>query len=162
MDQNLIDKKVSDIKNARIFIDEQYFTKLRDTFNNKGLNAHSMSLMCLDINIENPTMGLINFLLVNSNMRFHFMVTHYKITSTEAVLKIGPVHCGYSDYIYPLRENVIKIYNLLEEPEETTDWIQLPELIHCTGVLKVSQFCSCYTEKTHINFSQASEGTPVS
>ena len=39
MDQNLIDKKVSDIKNARIFIDEQYFTKLRDTFNNKGLNA---------------------------------------------------------------------------------------------------------------------------
>lgn len=97
-----------------------------------------MSLMCLDINIEQPTMGLINFLLVNSNMRFHFMVTHYKITSTEALLKIGPVHCGYSDYIYPLRENVIKIYNLLEEPEETTDWIQLPELIHCTGVLKVS------------------------
>lgn len=33
MDQNLIDKKISDIKNARIFIDEQYFTKLRDTFN---------------------------------------------------------------------------------------------------------------------------------
>lgn len=138
MDQNLIDKKVSDIKNARIFIDEQYFTKLRDTFNNKGLNAHSMSLMCLNISIMEPTMGLINFLLVNSNMRFHFMVTHYKITSTEALLKIGPVHCGYSDYIYPLRENVIKIYNLLEEPEETTDWIQLPELIHCTGVLKVS------------------------
>lgn len=121
-----------------------------------------MSLMCLDINIEQPTMGLINFLLVNSNMRFHFMVTHYKITSTKALLKIGPVHCGYSDHIYPLRENVIKIYNLLEEPEETTHWIQLPELIHCTGVLKVSQFCSCYTEKTHINFSQVSEGTPVS
>lgn len=138
MDQNLITKKISDIKNARIFIDEQYFTKLRDTFNNKGLNAHSMSLMCLNISIMEPTMGLINFLLFNSNMRFHFMVTHYKITSTEALLKIGPVHCGYSDYIYPLRENVIKIYNLLEEPEETTDWIQLPELIHCTGVLKVS------------------------
>lgn len=138
MDQNLITKKISDIKNARIFIDEQYFTKLRDTFNNKGLNAHSMSLMCLNISIMEPTMGLINFLLVNSNMRFHFMVTHYKITNNKALLKIGPVHCGYSDYIYPLRENVIKIYNLLEEPEETTDWIQLPELIHCTGVLKVS------------------------
>lgn len=96
-----------------------------------------MSLMCLDINIEQPTMGLINFLLVNSNMRFHFMVTHYKITSTEALLKIGPVH---SDHIYPLKDDIIKIYNLLEEPEETTDWIQLPELIHCTGVLKVSQF----------------------
>lgn len=147
MDQNLIDKKVSDIKNARIFIDEQYFTKLRDTFNNKGLNAHSMSLMCLDINIEQPTMGLINFLLVNSNMRFHFMVTHYKITSKGAFLKIGPVHCGYSDYIYPIKNDIIKIYNLLEEPEEITDWIPLKELIHCTGVLKVSQFCSCYTEK---------------
>lgn len=140
MDQNLITKKISDIKNARIFIDEQYFTKLRDTFNNKGLNARAGSLMCLDINIDQPTMGLINFLLVNSNMRFHFMVTHYMITNNKALLKIGPVHCGYSDHIYPLRENVIKIYNLLEEPEETTHWIQLPELIHCTGVLKVSQF----------------------
>ncbi|WP_295869683.1 hypothetical protein [uncultured Veillonella sp.] len=92
----------------------------------------------MDINIENPTMGLINFLLVNSNMRFHFMVTHYMITNNKAILKIGPVHCGYSDYIYPLKENVIKIYNLLEEPDEITHWIQLPELIHCTGVLKVS------------------------
>ena len=162
MDQNLITKKISDIKNARIFIDEQYFTKLRDVFNNKGLNAHSMSLMCLDISIMEPTMGLINFLLVNSNMRFHFMVTHYKITSKGAFLKIGPVRCGYSDYVYFLNDDIIKIYNLLEEPEETTDWIPLKELIHCTGVLKVSQFCSCYTEKTHINFSQASEGTPVS
>ncbi len=138
MDQNLITKKISDIKNARIFIDEQYFTKLRDTFNNKGLNAHSMSLMCLNISIMEPTMGLINFLLVNSNMRFHFMVTHYKITNNKALLKIGPVRCGYSDYVYFLNDDIIKIYNLLEEPEETTDWIQLPELIHCTGVLKVS------------------------
>ena len=137
MDQNLITKKISDIKNARIFIDEQYFTKLRNIFNNKGLNARGISLMCLDVNIGNPTMGLINFLLVNSNMRFHFMVTHYKITSKGAFLKIGPVHCGYSDHIYPLKDDIIKIYNLLEEPEETTDWIPLNELIHCTGVLNI-------------------------
>lgn len=139
MDQNLIDKKVSDIKNARIFIDEQYFTKLRDIFNNKGLNAHSMSLMCLEISIMEPTMGLINSLLVNSNMRFHFMVTHYKITSTEALLKISRFSVEYFNPIIP-HADTIKIYNLLEKPEETTDWIPLPEIIQCTGVLKVSQF----------------------